>query len=230
MWSDLLLGVIHIKINYQGTASHPSSSLLCLAVTSQFLCKHWIIMIQPICSFRCVCTPFFLDCPTPPPFFFFCIPSPTHFQHLCWVHARASDKALCVPSLGNLPCFSSWLPAPPSWKPHNCLPFSRTLQSLSKPVRPLKLSRRTQVETQNGPRPRDPHHARKGEAVPACGALRRRWRHSQGEQPVHNVISHFAALGHEIKRGIHCRSLKSFLWSVSWPSSCLNSLTSPPFI
>lgn len=65
----------------------------------------------------------------------FCIPSPSLFQHLCWVHARASDKALCVPSLGNLPRFSSWLPAPPSWKPHNCLPFSCTPQSLSNPGR-----------------------------------------------------------------------------------------------
>lgn len=88
--------------------------------------KHQIIIVHPICSSRCACTPSFLDCPPTSPLFY--IPSPSLFQHLCWVHARASDKALCVPSLGNLPCFSSWLPAPPSWKPHNCLPFSPTLR------------------------------------------------------------------------------------------------------
>lgn len=93
--------------------------------------KHWIIMVHPICSSRCVYMPSFLDCPTP----FFCIPSASLFQHLCWVHARASDKALCVPCLGNLPRFSSWLPAPPSWKPHNCLPFSCSPQSLFQPGR-----------------------------------------------------------------------------------------------
>lgn len=54
----------------------------------------------------------------------------------------------------------------------------------------------------------DPHLSRKGEALSVCKALGRRWRRSQGEQPLHNAISHFAALGHEIKRGIHCRSLK----------------------
>lgn len=84
---------------------------------------------------------FFSFLPTPTLFLY---PSPSLFQHLCWVHARASDKALCVPSFGNLPCFSSWLPAPPSWKPHNFLPFSLTI-----PPRPLKASRRThQVQTE----------------------------------------------------------------------------------
>lgn len=103
--------------------------------------KHRII-VHTICSSGCVCMPSFLDCPTPPPFFLY--PLPSLFQHLCWVHARASDKALCVPSFGNLPCFSSWLPAPPSWKPHNFLPFSPTI-----PLRPLKASRRThQVQTE----------------------------------------------------------------------------------
>lgn len=53
---------------------------------------------------------------------------------------------------------------------------------------------------------------------------------SQGEKPPHNAISPLAASGHEIKRGIHCRSLKSFLWSRLWAASCLNSLISPPFL
>lgn len=78
-----------------------------------------------------------------------CMPSPSLFQHLCWVHARASDKPLCVPSLGSLPRFSSWLAAPPSWKPHNCLPFSCTPQSFSSLAGPLKTIRRTHVETES---------------------------------------------------------------------------------
>lgn len=61
-------------------------------------------------------------------------------------------------------------------------------------------------------------------------ALGRRWRQNQGELPQHNVISLFAALGHEIKGGIHCRHLKWFLWSLPMAASCLKSLTSPPFL
>ncbi len=163
------------------------------------------IMVCTICSSRCVYMPSFLDWPTP----LFCIPSSSVFQHLCWVQARASDKALCVPSLGDLPCFSSWLLAPPSWKPHNCLPFSSTI-----PLQPDRSPKGQQTHPgpdRNTLKPLDPHLSRKGETLSLCKVLGRRWRQSQGEQPLHNAISHFAASGHEIKRGIHCRSLKSFL-------------------
>lgn len=168
-------------------------------------------MAHSVCSSRCDS---FLDCPAPT-FFYFASPSPSLFQHLCWVHARASDKALCVPSFGSLPRFSSWLLAPPSWKPHNCLPFSCTPQSLCNPAGPLKDPQTHPGPDRNTPKLHDPHFLkikkRDGEAVSVCEAPGGRWRRSQGEQPLHNAISHFAALGHEIKRGIHCRSLKSFL-------------------
>lgn len=85
--------------------------------------KHMIIIVHQNCFSRCAHAFLFLDCPPP----LFCIPSPNLLQHLCWVHAQASDKALCVPSLGNQPCFSLWLRSLPSWKPHNCLPISPTV-------------------------------------------------------------------------------------------------------
>lgn len=152
-------------------------------------------MVCTICSSQCLCMPSFLHQPTPPtPTPPLCIPSPSLFQHLCWVHARASDKALCVPSLGNLPRFSSCLPAPPSWKPHNCLPLSPTI--LLQPVR----SPRGQ-QTQPGPERNtlkllNPHLPRKG------GALGRRWIHhvwTHREQPLHIMITHFATLVQDIK-------------------------------
>lgn len=85
------------------------------------------------------------------------------------------------------------------------------LQPLSNPTGPLKASRHTQVQTET---PRScSTHISQGKVRLCLSA--RLWEEggdkSHGEQPVHNVISHFAALGHEIKRGIHCRSLKSFL-------------------
>lgn len=127
-----------------------------------------------------------------------------------------------------MPCFSFWLPSPLSWKPHNCFPISPTLQSLLQTDQFLKGQQRhryTDIETL---KPLDPHISWKDEVLSVCKAVGRRWRRSQGEQPQHNVISHFAALGHEIKRGIHCRRPILFLWSVPLAVSCLNSLTSPP--
>lgn len=85
------------------------------------------------------------------------------------------------------------------------------LRFLSNPTGALKASRCTQVQTENTLNPLNQPLSRKGEALSVCKALGRSGRQSQGEQPLHNAISHFAALGHEIKRGIHCRSLKSFL-------------------
>lgn len=67
----------------------------------------------------------FLDRPTP----LFCIPSPSLFQHLCWVHAQASDKALCVPNPGNPPHFSpsGFLPHHPGNLTTVCPSFSAIL-------------------------------------------------------------------------------------------------------
>lgn len=138
MWSDLLLGVIHIKINYQGTASHPSSSLLCLAVTSQFLCKHWIIMIQPICSFRCVCMPFFLACPTPPPFFFFLYP----FTH-----------SLSAPVLGARPGFRQGSVCSQPWQPAMLL-FLAACPTILETSQLFALLPYTAIPFQAGPSPK----------------------------------------------------------------------------
>lgn len=146
-------------------------------------------MVCTICSSQCLCMPSLLHQPTPPPTPPpLCIPSPSLFQHLCWVRARASDKALCVPSLGNLPRFSSCLPAPPSWKPHNCLPLSPTI--LLQAVRSPKGQQTQPGPVRNTLKLLNHHLPKKG------GALSRRLIHSHvwthREQPLHIVITHFA--------------------------------------
>jgi len=83
----------------------------------------------PIRSSKCVCMPSCLDCPILPRLFL-CIPSPSLSQHLCWVHAQVSDKALCVPSLGKLPSF------PPGCLPRH--PGNLTTAWPSPPTIPLQ--------------------------------------------------------------------------------------------
>lgn len=133
------------------------------------------------------------------------------FPALATCHASLSDSLPHYP--GNLSVF-------PTLHPYTTIPLQPDLFSKGQ-----KSHRDPDIDTL---KPLDPHILTRGEVLSVCKALGRRLRCSQGEQPQPNVISHFAALRHEIKQGIHCRRLKLFLWSVPLVASCLNSLTSPP--
>lgn len=209
-------------------------SSFCFTMANNFMFqhKHRILIVHSICSLQCVCMLFFSFFLLPWLSFplFLCIPSPSLFQHLCWVHARASDKALCVPS--------PWQPAmlPFLARCPTILETSQLFALLLYATIPLQPGRSPEDRRTHPCRDRitlkhlDLHLLRKGEEVSVRKAMSERWSWSQGEQSLHYAISHFAALGHKIKRSIHCRSLESFLWSASWAASCLNSLTSPPLL
>lgn len=85
-----LLGVLLLSVQHKHWIINPPSNLLlCVSLCAVFSWLFWG---------------------------FFLFLSLSLFQHLCWEHAWASDKAASVSSLGTLPRFTSWLPAPPSWK------------------------------------------------------------------------------------------------------------------
>lgn len=157
--------------------------------------KHRIIMVCTICFSRCVCMPSFLDCPTPP---FSVSLHPASF----------STCAGCMPGLQTrlyvFPALATCHASPPGSLPRR--PGNLTT------VCPSPLPSRSPKGQQTYPGPArntlkvpDQHLSGKGEALSVYKALGRRWR-----QPLHNAISHLAASGHKIKRGIHCRCLKSF--------------------
>ena len=182
--------------------------------------KHWLVIPHPICSCGWCLRAFFswLSCPS----LFYPFTQP-----------------FSAPVLGACPglrqgsvCFQHWQAATlPFLAPcPTILETSQLFALLSSDTTiPLWLARvpyRPPGPDRNTLKLLDLQFWQQGEARSVSKVLGRRW--SQGEQSLHNAISHFAALGHEIKKGIHCRSLKSFLWSVSWAASCLNSLISPP--
>lgn len=133
--------------------------------------------------------------------------------------ASFSTCAGCMPGLQTrlcvFPALATCHTSLPGSLPHH--PGNLTTVCPSPPTIPLQPDQSPKGQQthpgpdRNTPKPLNPHLSRKGEALSVCRALGRGWIQSQGELPLHNAISHFAASGHEIKRGIHCRSLKSFL-------------------